>query len=168
MREIVLTKKNAALKKIGRYKYLSSITKYLFKLNPHQEKKISNLFATQQIDYFKFSNQVCNLVVRLEKFWKIKKYFSVLAYNDFCNETMREQFYLKKYGTYKAIKENIDNKLLYSSSNKMKKYLLGLLLTQIFWKSHYKIIKWFNKSIKNKRIISFLEVGSGHGLMTKH
>ena len=27
-----LIKKNAALKKIGRYKYLSSITKYLFKL----------------------------------------------------------------------------------------------------------------------------------------
>ena len=50
----------------------------------------------------------------------------------------------------------------------MKAYLLGLMLTQILWPSHYKILRFYKSKIKSRKKIRFLEIGSGHGLMTKY
>ena len=50
----------------------------------------------------------------------------------------------------------------------MKAYLLGLMLTQILWLSHYRILSFYRTKLKIEKGIKLLEVGSGHGLLTKH
>ena len=88
-------------------------------------------------------------------------------YNDLCIETLQEQLYLKKFNTYRSIKEKKSNLKLYNSNLKMKKYIIALMLTQMYWNSHVKIFKWYKKKIKYLKINNFLEIGSGHGLLSK-
>ncbi len=137
-------------------------------LNKTNYLKIFKFIKKQNLYYFETAEEICKSVFSLEKKWKLKKFFSLLSYNDLCKETLAEQFYLQKKGTYRAIKENIDNKELYKSSKKMKAYLLGLMLTQILWPSHYRILSFYRTKLKFEKGIKFLEVGSGHGLLTKY
>ena len=154
--------------KINKYKNFNRILNKLKQLNKTNFVKIERFIKKQKAEYYLTAEQISKNIFYFEKKWKLKKYFSLMSYNELCKETLSEQYYLKKNGTYRAINQKIDNKLLYISSNKMKAYLLGLMLTQILWPSHYKILKFYRSSIKGKRKIKFLEIGSGHGLMTKY
>tara|TARA_B100000579_G_scaffold432024_1_gene448111 strand:+ start:1299 stop:2222 length:924 start_codon:yes stop_codon:yes gene_type:complete len=136
--------------------------------NPSNFLKTSKFIKKQKIEYFKTADEICKIILYLEKKWKIKKNHSINSYNSLCVETIKEQFYLKKVGTYKSIKENIKNENLYNSLSKMKVYLLGLMLSQIFWLSHFKIISFYKNKVKSFNKKKFLEVGSGHGLLTKY
>jgi 2-polyprenyl-3-methyl-5-hydroxy-6-metoxy-1,4-benzoquinol methylase len=153
---------------INKYKNFNKILNKLNKLNSTNYTKIKKFIKTQKSEYYSIAEEISKSVFYFEKKWKLKKYFALLSYDDLCKETLSEQFYLKKNDTYRAIKQEIDNKLLYSSSRKMKAYLLGLMLTQILWPSHYKILNFYRSKIKSKKKIKFLEIGSGHGLMTKY
>ena len=152
---------------IKRYKNFYRILTKLNQLNKTNYIKIIKFIDTQKSDYYLTAEEICKSIFYFEKKWKLKKNFSLYSYNDLCRETLSEQFYLKKNDTYRAIKQKIDNKSLYKSSKKMKAYLLGLMLTQILWPSHFKILKFYRSKIKSKKKIKFLEIGSGHGLMTK-
>ena len=44
--------------------------------------------------------------------------------------------------------------------------MAGLFLSQIFWHSHYKIIRWFEREVQKLSIKNFLEIGPGHGLLS--
>ena len=137
-------------------------------VNPSNYLKSNKFIKKQKIEYFKTAEEICKIILYLEKKWKIKKYYSINSYNSLCIETIKEQFYLKKFGTYKSIKEDIKNEKLYNSLPKMKVYLLGLMLSQIFWFSHFKIISFYKNKIKHFNKKKFLEVGSGHGLLSKY
>ena len=142
--------------------------KKLSSTRPNNFFKVNKFLSLQNLEYFKTAEEISKIVFSLEKQWNLKKYYSLDSYNSLCKETMVEQLYLKKKGTYRAINDKISNIELYKSSKKMKSYLLGLMLTQIFWPSHYKILKFYKKNIKLKKRIKFLEIGSGHGLLSKY
>ena len=137
-------------------------------INPSNYRKLNYFWKKQNLNYFKTSEELCKLLFYLEKAWKLRKYYSLKAYNNLCTETMEEQFYLKKKGTYRAIKEKLNNLNLYNSPKKMKSYLLGLILTQLLWPSHYRILDFYKNKIKSKKKIFFLEIGAGHGLLSKY
>lgn len=154
--------------KLNKYKSFNHILQKLSKLNKTNYEKVLKFIKNQKQDYFSIAEEISSSVFYFEKKWKLKKFFSLNSYNNLCKETLVEQFYLKKTGTYRAIKQKIDNKEIYVSSKKMKAYLLGLLLTQILWPSHYRILKFYRSKIKSKKIENFLEIGSGHGLLAKY
>ncbi len=156
------------MERVNKYKNFYLIFKKLRNTNPSNFSKVKKIVQIQNSEYFKTAENICQIIFYLEKKWKWKKYYSISSYNSLCKETIREQFYLKKVGTYKSIKENIKNEPLYNSLSKMKSYLLGLILTQIFWHSHYKILNFYRKKIKNIKKKKFLEIGSGHGLLSKY
>jgi 2-polyprenyl-3-methyl-5-hydroxy-6-metoxy-1,4-benzoquinol methylase len=153
---------------LSKFKYFSLVLKKLSSTRPNNFFKVNKFISLQNPEYFETAEEICKIVFALEKKWKLKKFYSLDAYNSLCQETMLEQLYLKKNGTYRAIRNKIDNIDLYKSSKKMKSYLLGLILTQIFWQSHYKILKFYKKNIKIKKEVKFLEIGSGHGLLSKY
>ena len=41
------------------------------------------------------------------------------------------------------------------------------MLTQIYWKSHVQIFQWYKSKISKIKPKNFLEIGSGHGLLSK-
>ena len=105
-----------------KYKNFNKILKKLNQLNKSNYIKIKKFVRAQNLEYYLTAEEISKSIFYFEKKWKLKKYFSLVSYNDLCKETLSEQFYLKKNGTYRAIKQNIDNKLLYVSSKKMKAY----------------------------------------------
>jgi len=153
---------------IKKFRNFYSFYNKLKLVNPSNYLKSKKFIKKQKIEYFEIAEEICKIILHLEKKWKIKKYYSINSYNSLCIETIKEQFYLKKFGTYKSIKENIKNEELYNSLSKMKVYLLGLMLSQIFWFSHFKIISFYKNKVKNFNKKKFLEVGSGHGLLSKY
>ena len=153
---------------LSKFKNFNLVIKKLKISNPSNYEKLIKFWKKQNINYFKTAEQISKIVFYLEKKWKLKKFYSLASYNSLCKETIEEQFYLKKNGTYRAIKERKNNLYLYNSKKKMKIYLLGLLLTQILWPGHYKILNFYKNKIKRKKNAKFLEVGAGHGLMSKY
>ena len=156
------------MKKSLQFKNFNQLTKKLKIFNPNIYIKLIPFWKKQNINYFITAEEISKQIFYLEKKWRLKKYYSLGSYNSLCKETIQEQFFLKKTGTYRSIKEKKNNTFLYSSNKKMQIYLLGLLLTQILWPSHYKILNFYRKKIKKKKNIKFLEIGAGHGLMSKY
>jgi SAM-dependent methyltransferase len=121
----------------------------------------------QNNQYFSDSEKICKEIIFLKNKLGLKLSDVADFYNNFCFETIKEQIFLKKNKTYRAIYEKNNNLALYSSEKKMIEYMIALMLTQIFWKSHVKIIHWYKNNVKNFRIKNFLEIGAGHGLLAK-
>ncbi len=147
-------------------KKISQLYKLIDKEDKNLGKKISKINYSK-----KFLKEISPLILKILKILKNSYKFSnkriAKSYVEFCRETLMEQFYFKKNPTYRAIKQNINNLNFYNSKEKMKAYIIGLLLTQIFWVHHIKILNWYfgNLSKKNK-IRNYLEIGAGHGLLS--
>ena len=142
----------------------------LYKLIDKEDKNLGKKII--KIRYRKkFLKEIFPLVLKilniLKNLYKFSDKKIAKSYVAFCRETLMEQFYFKKNPTYRAIKENINNLNFYSSKEKMRAYLIGLLLTQIFWVHHIKILNWyFNNLPKKNKLKNYLEIGAGHGLLS--
>lgn len=142
------------------------LANYIAKKDKNLGKKISKIKFKDKNSQ-KILSSVLKILNVLLKSYKLNLSNACEAYVELCRETLKEQFYLKKNNTYRSINENINNLNLYNSYKKMKSYLVGLLLTQIFWSHHTKILLWFLKNIqKNHKIKNYLEIGAGHGLFS--
>lgn len=150
-----------------KFKNLSKITDKITEGNPLQKKKIINQLKKYDNKTLSDLEKIALDIIIVSKKNKFTIKNISKFYNDLCIETMQEQLYLKKFNTYRSIKEKKSNLKLYNSNFKMKKYILALMLTQIYWNSHVKIFKWYKKKIKNLNLNYFLEIGSGHGLLSK-
>lgn len=150
-----------------KYKKLNKITNEIIIDNPLQKKKILKQFSKYKKKTLNNFEELLEDILKIGRKWKFNEKQIAKFYNNFCLETIQEQFYLKKYNTYRAIKEKKTNLSLYNSNYKMKKYMIALMLTQIYWQSHVKIFKWYKEVISKLNLKTFLEIGSGHGLLTK-
>ena len=154
-------------KNIKKYKNFYKIFLAVTKNNPIQEKKfLKNIPKKDNNRYLNFCEKISTIVIRLTKKKKINFDYISKAYNDLCFETMREQLIFKKKGEYDAISQKKDNLMIYNSDKKMTAYMLGLLVSQMLWRSHYKIVQWYYLHIKKFKIKKFLEIGPGHGLLS--
>ena len=153
-------------KNIKKYKNFYKIFLAVTKNNPIQEKKfLKNIPKKDNNRYLNFCEKISTIVIRLTKKKKINFDYISKAYNDLCFETMREQLIFKKKGEYDAISQKKDNLMIYNSDKKMTAYMLGLLVSQMLWRSHYKIVQWYYLHIKRFKIKKLLEIGPGHGLL---
>ena len=150
-----------------KFKNLAKITDKIAEGNPLQKKKIINQLKKYDNKTLSDLEKIALDIIIVSKKNKFTIKNISKFYNDLCIETMQEQLYLKKFNTYRSIKEKKSNLKLYNSNFKMKKYILALMLTQIYWNSHVQIFKWYKKKIKNLNLKYFLEIGSGHGLLSK-
>jgi 2-polyprenyl-3-methyl-5-hydroxy-6-metoxy-1,4-benzoquinol methylase len=81
-------------------------------------------------------------------------------------ELLREQIRFKKTGKYSAADQNIVKNEVYDNKDKMRSYIIGLLLSYLFWPNHYAIIKFYQECLREFNITNYLEIGAGHGLFT--
>lgn len=77
-----------------------------------------------------------------------------------------EEFYFRRNNKYRRSTEEQCQHEIYNNLEYMKKYINGLLLSQIFWSNHTGIFEYYvncflSLSNKGDRI---LEIGPGHGL----
>ena len=155
------------IKNLNNYPNLKKISEAIIHLNNFQSKKINLIFSNANEEYFKFCEEIATLVIKMTEKWNQNINFISKSYNHLCTNTIKEQIYFKKHGEYSAIKNRRNTLEIYFSDEKMKSYMIALLVSQIFWKSHYKIIRWFENRIQYIKCDQFIEIGTGHGYFTK-
>jgi 2-polyprenyl-3-methyl-5-hydroxy-6-metoxy-1,4-benzoquinol methylase len=91
--------------------------------------------------------------------------FAVDAYLFLVEEVVAHQLEFERTGCYKYKTFQEVNQHVYADSAYMKKYMIGLAISQFFWENHHEIFKFFVEALlKHKRGNSYLEIGPGHGM----
>jgi 2-polyprenyl-3-methyl-5-hydroxy-6-metoxy-1,4-benzoquinol methylase len=85
------------------------------------------------------------------------------AYLVVVNDTMREQMYFRKHGTYRASKFADVAGSVYFNAPYMESYMYGLAISSFLWPNHLEIFRFFRRSIPRDRAGDYLEIGPGHG-----
>ncbi len=133
--------------------------------SPMQKKYLARHFARRDETFF----------VRAEAF--AKKFISYLekidfsvdqavqAYLEVCKDMLTSQMTFKSTQKYSCTSAEEARGAVYSSSEKMTNYMVGLLLTQYLWPNHYEMYVFFLREMKKlKSVKKVLEIGPGHGL----
>ena len=89
--------------------------------------------------------------------------FVAESYNTIVNDSLREQIYFSKKGSYRHNKSSETYKLVYNNPGFMKRYMHGLALTTFAWPNHAAIHKFFVENLPRTIRGKYLEIGPGHG-----
>jgi len=96
---------------------------------------------------------------------KIKINQAVNSYLEMCSDMFKCQIEFLRSGKYPVLYLKDAKKKVYNNNVKMKSYMVGLAISQFFWKTHYKMFKHLQLFINNsKSSKNYLEIGPGHGL----
>lgn len=83
-----------------------------------------------------------------------------------CNEQINEELHFRRFGKYRlnSFQEAYDQ--VYSNKEYMTRYMNGLLMTQMWWSNHTKVMEFYKSGFlaTNPDGYSHLEIGPGHGL----
>jgi 2-polyprenyl-3-methyl-5-hydroxy-6-metoxy-1,4-benzoquinol methylase len=134
--------------------------------NPLQRKRIARFHAGQGSEYWEFAE---DLSLKLnESFLRddVARAEAARAYNRMCMDILREQIRFKKTGSYLLGSANEANASVYSQPHIMRYYIVGLLLSYLFWPNHFRMFQFFRRHVATRRTGRCLEVGVGHGLFT--
>jgi 2-polyprenyl-3-methyl-5-hydroxy-6-metoxy-1,4-benzoquinol methylase len=134
--------------------------------NPLQRKRIASMLTSRDDAYFSFAESLSRSIERAFMPDPIEAKSAAAAYDDLCLEMLREQIRFRKTGVYRLDDAAEANETVYSDPVRMRRYLIGLLLTYLFWPNHYDLFVQFRRGIKALEPTRALEVGAGHGLFT--
>jgi 2-polyprenyl-3-methyl-5-hydroxy-6-metoxy-1,4-benzoquinol methylase len=81
-------------------------------------------------------------------------------------DILREQIRFRKTGAYLLDDAHVAHETVYSQKSVMRYYIVGLLLSYLFWPNHFQMLCFFKDHLSNIRVERCLEVGVGHGLFT--
>lgn len=133
--------------------------------SPLQKKKLERYLNEQDEQFWYLAEQ---FLASYEKFLVSEsldlEYF-VSAYLDLCRNMLKEQTKFLRTGKYSVTFDHA-YKNVYLNKAEMMSYMCGLALSQLLWKNHYEIFRFFREQIKNCQagVTSYLEIGPGHGM----
>ena len=135
-------------------------------------------FLNRISDVGMLSSKLCNEVLgqleeeEIVQFAALLKYYTeyekipvedlVQCYSFISNMMMEETYYFMRHGKYRntSFKEVEDS--VYNNSDYMKKYMVGLTLSDYMWLQHLKMVRLFN-DVLPKMGGKYLEIGPGFG-----
>ena len=151
---------------ISQYPELKRIVELIAAENPLQHKRIDAFLGQQEAAYFKFaeglSRKLNHSLLQSDK----DRLNAARSYNHTCMEILREQIRFRKAGTYLIQSAEIAEQTVYSQKERMRAYIVGLLLSYLFWPNHYEMFQFYLSYLRGIRVERCLEVGAGHGLFT--
>lgn len=146
---------------------LSQIVELIFSNNPLQKKRITKFFSSKKDEVFwlfcdNLSKTLNTKLLISEK----DKDKAAAAYIKMCKDFLSEQIKFKRTGEYSCLDASDANTNVYSDPEVMRYYMVGLLLSYMFWPNHYELFQFYRENLPVNRIENYLEVGVGHGLFT--
>jgi 2-polyprenyl-3-methyl-5-hydroxy-6-metoxy-1,4-benzoquinol methylase len=148
------------------YPELHSILDLVAAQNPLQRKRITAFLATQGDEYWTFAEELSRTLNQSFLRDDAARAEAARSYNRMCMDILREQIRFKKTGVYLLDSAGEANATVYSQDHVMRYYIVGLLLSYLFWPNHYQMFRFFREHLGTRRIARCLEVGVGHGLFT--
>jgi len=142
------------------YILLAEITR----LAPQHETFLDRSFCSRSTELMVFSDNIAAKIIlilghNLEQ--------ACLDYLWMCKMVLEEEIYFRRSGEYrlKSMEQAIEE--VYSNPDYMKRYMNGLLISQVLWVNHTRSMYFYKNNFlsslsKNSR---HLEIGPGHGLL---
>lgn len=83
-----------------------------------------------------------------------------------CKEQVAEELHFRRYGRYRLDTFEQAYEQVYANKEYMTRYMNGLLMTQLWWSNHTKVMEFYQNRFlaTNPEGYSHLEIGPGHGL----
>ena len=138
------------------------------KKSPLQKKKLEKYLSTRDDRFFQQAEEFSKQYIAYLDKENIDFEYAVAGYQKLCSDMMKCQVLFMKTGKYSTISADADeaNKNIYENESVMKRYMIGLALSQFLWNSHYEMYTCLVESIAGnaRNIKSYLEIGPGHGL----
>jgi len=148
------------------YPELMKIIHLISAENPLQRKRINAFISRQDDGYWTFAEEMSRTLnssflqndqVRVE---------AAQSYNRMCMDILREQIRFRKTGIYLLDDAQVAHETVYSQKGVMRYYIVGLLLSYLFWPNHFQMLCFFKDHLLKIQVERCLEVGVGHGLFT--
>ena len=137
----------------------------IFLKSPMQKKYLARHFAQRDSKFFIRAEAFCTKFISYLAPLGLSIDQVAQAYLEVCKDMLTSQMTFKKTQKYSCTSAEEAKEMVYSSSEKMTNYMIGLLLTQYLWPNHYEMYDFFLGEMKKldpaKKI---LEIGPGHGL----
>lgn len=86
------------------------------------------------------------------------------SYLKMVNDILIEQVRFLRKGIYRYSKIEEAEENVYSNTDYMFQYMIGVALSQFLWKNHKEMFEFFQSNIKKYSSTRYLEIGCGHGL----
>lgn len=134
--------------------------------NPLQRKRIAAFLSRQSPAYFEFAEELSRKLNRSLLHSERERITAARAYNHTCMELLREQIQFRKTGVYSIQSAQTAEQTVYSQKERMRTYVVGLLLSYLFWPNHYEMFQFYTDHLREINPERGLEVGAGHGLFT--
>jgi 2-polyprenyl-3-methyl-5-hydroxy-6-metoxy-1,4-benzoquinol methylase len=151
---------------ISHYPELGRIVDLVSSENPLQRKRIHAFLAQQNDAYFTFAEDLSRRLNRSLLSTDQDRLTGARAYNRTCMELMSEQIQFRKTGRYQNQSARVAEQTVYSQKRIMHAYIVGLLLSYLFWPNHYEMFRFYRDYLSEIQVERCLEVGAGHGLFT--
>ena len=141
--------------------YSNDLCTEISKLNPMQEDFIlRNLSKLNSSEIKEF-----NLYIKFCLENDITLNDLAQSYNLIIKDTLKEQVYFMRHGSYRHSTYADVSKHVYLNSEYMSNYMHGLALTAYLWDIHMQIHRFFLKFLNSRKTSGgkYLEIGPGHG-----
>ena len=146
---------------------LSKLVHLIFSQNPLQKKRITKYFDTKaDKQFWSFAEDLSRILNTKLLATDHQRQKAALAYNKMCRDFLSEQIKFKRSGEYSCTDASVAQDQVYNDPEVMRYYMVGLLLSYIFWPNHYELLRFFKENLPATVPRNFLEVGVGHGLFT--
>lgn len=147
---------------------LSRIVDIIGKQNPLQRKRIAAFLAVKDDEYFEFAESLSRTLNERLLQTQESAEEAARAYNRMSMDFLKEQIRFKKTGTYLIDDAAVAHEEVYSKPEVMRYYMIGLLLSYMFWPNHYAMLKFLDDHLAGRTIRKYLDIAPGHGLFTVH
>ncbi|HEX4532743.1 MAG TPA: class I SAM-dependent methyltransferase [Rhizomicrobium sp.] len=130
---------------------------------PDHREYLERRFNNSSVASLQFCNEIAGMVERIAGTHLDK----VLEnYRWLCAEILKEELHFRRTGEYRLSSFADALEQVYANREYMEKYVDGILASQLWWKNHAEVLRFYRDRFVNgnKPHFSHLEVGPGHGL----
>ncbi len=128
----------------------------------HFQNKLLKEWNINENEYLEFENILKFYVA--EQGYPLE--FLADSYSFINTMVMEETYFFERNKKYRFSSFEEVNQRVYQNDTYMKKYMLGLCISDYIWIQHLEILRWFEQDIKNQSELkrnSYLEIGPGLG-----
>lgn len=152
----------------GAHPNVARIVEIIGRQNPLQRKRIDAFQSSQDAAYWDFAESLSRtLNERLLRSQESAEE-AARSYNRMCMDFLKEQIRFKKTGRYLIGDAAVAHDEVYGRPDVMRYYMVGLLLSYMFWPNHYAMLRFLDDHLEGRTIRKYLEIAPGHGLFTAH
>ncbi len=134
--------------------------------NPLQSKQIHAFLEGQDQGYWTYAENLCRALGRTFLVTPQDWSEAARSYNRMCMDILREQIRFRKSGVYSIANASQAQEEVYNQPGVMRYYMVGLLLSYLFWPNHYRILRFLQEHLESISIDRYFEIAPGHGLFT--